>query len=241
MARFGIGRWRYIQNDPDTGPILRHRSNVDLKDKWRIVLLRIVLQRIVLQNILQCPVEQGRYRTLEPVLSVEDLLSLARLIRPLLRQFDRNRATSVYVGITSSKRGSERVKRGRPANQYWGIDEWRARGKKTFTYADIHGNEVKVSIPAGFVYRSTNPQNVRAMERAMIAEVTAMIAEKNLSLRLHNEHSGGGGNLVQGDAFYNVYIIAQYASVDDANKAALKARKSLALCLVLPCVYATRF
>ena len=35
MARFGIGRWRYIQNDPDTGPILRHRSNVDLKDKWR--------------------------------------------------------------------------------------------------------------------------------------------------------------------------------------------------------------
>ena len=75
----------------------------------------------------------------------------------------------------------------------------------------------------------------------MIAEVTAMIAEKNLSLRLHNEHSGGGGNLVQGDAFYNVYIIAQYASVDDANKAALKARKSPALCLVLPCVYATRF
>ena len=195
---------------------------MDLKDKWQIVLLRIVLQRIVLQNILQCPVEQGRYRTLEPVLSVEDLLSLARrLIRPLLRQFNRNGATSVYVGITSSSRGSSRVKEGRPANDCWGLDEWLARGKKTFTYRDIHGIEVNASIPAGFVYRSTNPQNVRAMERAMTAEVTATIAEENFaSLRLHNVNAGGNGPFKKGDAFYNVYIIAQYASVDAANKAA---------------------
>ena len=113
---------------------------------------------------------------------------------------------------------------------------------KTFTYTDSRGIEVTVSIPAGFVYRSTNPQNVRAMERVMTAEVTATIAEEKLSsLSLHNVNPGGNGKLVQGDAFYNVYIIAQYASVDAANKAALKARKSLALCLVLPCVYATRF
>ena len=58
----------------------------------------------------------------------------------------------------------------------------------------------------------------------MTAEVTATIAEENLSsLGLHNVNPGGNGNLVKGDAFYNVYIIAQYASVDAANKAALKA------------------
>ena len=91
---------------------------------------------------------------------------------------------------------------------------------KTITYTDTRGIVVTASIPAGFVYRSTNPQNVRAMERAMIAEVTATIAEENLSLGLHNVHLGGSGPLKKGDAFYNVYIIAQYASVDAANKAA---------------------
>jgi len=35
VGRFGVGRWRHIQNDPVLGAVLRSRSNVDLKDKWR--------------------------------------------------------------------------------------------------------------------------------------------------------------------------------------------------------------
>jgi len=31
VARFGIGKWRLIQKDPELGEILRQRSNVDLK------------------------------------------------------------------------------------------------------------------------------------------------------------------------------------------------------------------
>lgn len=33
--RYEAGKWRYIQKDPELGPILKNRSNVDLKDKWR--------------------------------------------------------------------------------------------------------------------------------------------------------------------------------------------------------------
>jgi hypothetical protein len=203
-----LAAWRFVRAE--------WLKNVRIKYAARLKIYRDKK----IQDILQCHVAQGRYRTLEPVLSVEDLLSLARLIRPLLYQFSRNGATSVYVGITSSSRRSDRVKNARPANKCWGLDEWLARGMKTFTYTHVCGIEVKASIPAGFVYTSTNPQNVRAMERAMIAEVTATIAEENLSLGLHNVHLGGSGPLKKGDAFYNVYIIAQYASVDAANKAA---------------------
>eukprot|EP00235_Prasinoderma_singulare_P003941 CAMPEP_0119183536 /NCGR_PEP_ID=MMETSP1315-20130426/64387_1 /TAXON_ID=676789 /ORGANISM="Prasinoderma singularis, Strain RCC927" /LENGTH=394 /DNA_ID=CAMNT_0007177917 /DNA_START=29 /DNA_END=1213 /DNA_ORIENTATION=+ len=35
IAKFGLGKWRAIQKDPNFGPILTIRSNVDLKDKWR--------------------------------------------------------------------------------------------------------------------------------------------------------------------------------------------------------------
>ncbi|CAL4951773.1 unnamed protein product [Urochloa decumbens] len=35
VARHGVGNWRTILNDPQLSSILRYRSNVDLKDKWR--------------------------------------------------------------------------------------------------------------------------------------------------------------------------------------------------------------
>ncbi|KAF8704897.1 hypothetical protein HU200_031138 [Digitaria exilis] len=35
VAKHGVGNWRTILNDPELGPILCSRSNVDLKDKWR--------------------------------------------------------------------------------------------------------------------------------------------------------------------------------------------------------------
>ncbi|CAO2199134.1 unnamed protein product [Urochloa humidicola] len=35
VARHGVGNWRTILNDPGLSSILRYRSNVDLKDKWR--------------------------------------------------------------------------------------------------------------------------------------------------------------------------------------------------------------
>ena len=35
IAKFGLGKWRAIQKDPNFGPILTIRSNGDLKDKWR--------------------------------------------------------------------------------------------------------------------------------------------------------------------------------------------------------------
>lgn len=35
IAKHGAGKWSMILKDPEFGPILRVRSNVDLKDKWR--------------------------------------------------------------------------------------------------------------------------------------------------------------------------------------------------------------
>lgn len=35
VAKYGVGKWSTILKDPDFAPILRSRSNVDLKDKWR--------------------------------------------------------------------------------------------------------------------------------------------------------------------------------------------------------------
>jgi len=34
-CRYEVGKWRHIQKDSEFGPILKNRSNVDLKDKWR--------------------------------------------------------------------------------------------------------------------------------------------------------------------------------------------------------------
>ncbi|KAJ7546757.1 hypothetical protein O6H91_08G053100 [Diphasiastrum complanatum] len=35
VEKYGPGKWRAIQRDPNFGPCLVSRSNVDLKDKWR--------------------------------------------------------------------------------------------------------------------------------------------------------------------------------------------------------------
>jgi len=35
VRKHGPGKWRTIQKDPELGDVLRARSNVDLKDKWR--------------------------------------------------------------------------------------------------------------------------------------------------------------------------------------------------------------
>ncbi|XP_006664199.1 single myb histone 6 [Oryza brachyantha] len=35
IAKHGAGKWRTILKDPDFSNVLRYRSNVDLKDKWR--------------------------------------------------------------------------------------------------------------------------------------------------------------------------------------------------------------
>ncbi|XVF86837.1 hypothetical protein PTKIN_Ptkin18bG0074500 [Pterospermum kingtungense] len=35
VAKHGPGKWKNILKDPDFAPVLTHRSNIDLKDKWR--------------------------------------------------------------------------------------------------------------------------------------------------------------------------------------------------------------
>ncbi|XWS16203.1 hypothetical protein CRYUN_Cryun34aG0065000 [Craigia yunnanensis] len=35
IAKHGPGKWKNILKDPDFAPCLTHRSNIDLKDKWR--------------------------------------------------------------------------------------------------------------------------------------------------------------------------------------------------------------
>ncbi|XP_041018546.1 telomere repeat-binding factor 4-like [Juglans microcarpa x Juglans regia] len=35
VAKHGPGKWKNILKDPDFAPFLTHRSNIDLKDKWR--------------------------------------------------------------------------------------------------------------------------------------------------------------------------------------------------------------
>ena len=34
-----MGRWKYIKTDPEFSQCLTNRSNVDLKDKWRNILV----------------------------------------------------------------------------------------------------------------------------------------------------------------------------------------------------------
>ncbi|KAJ0007052.1 hypothetical protein Pint_28985 [Pistacia integerrima] len=35
VAKHGPGKWKNILKDPEFAPFLTHRSNIDLKDKWR--------------------------------------------------------------------------------------------------------------------------------------------------------------------------------------------------------------
>lgn len=35
VAKHGTGKWKIILDDPEFSPFLTHRSNIDLKDKWR--------------------------------------------------------------------------------------------------------------------------------------------------------------------------------------------------------------
>ncbi|CAI0473398.1 unnamed protein product [Linum tenue] len=35
VSKYGPGKWKNIIKDPDFAPLLTHRSNIDLKDKWR--------------------------------------------------------------------------------------------------------------------------------------------------------------------------------------------------------------
>ncbi|XP_052176009.1 telomere repeat-binding factor 4-like [Diospyros lotus] len=35
VAKYGAGKWKHILTDPEFAPFLTHRSNIDLKDKWR--------------------------------------------------------------------------------------------------------------------------------------------------------------------------------------------------------------
>ena len=39
VKRHGMGRWKYIKTDPEFSQCLTNRSNVDLKDKWRNILV----------------------------------------------------------------------------------------------------------------------------------------------------------------------------------------------------------
>ncbi|QDZ25961.1 hypothetical protein A3770_20p84790 [Chloropicon primus] len=39
VEKHGTGRWKYIKTDPDFEMVLSKRSNVDLKDKWRNILV----------------------------------------------------------------------------------------------------------------------------------------------------------------------------------------------------------
>lgn len=40
VCRYGVGKWQQILRDPELGPVLQSRSNVDLKDKWRCLVGR---------------------------------------------------------------------------------------------------------------------------------------------------------------------------------------------------------
>jgi hypothetical protein len=37
INEYGVGQWAAILRDPIYGPLLKTRSNVDLKDKWRVL------------------------------------------------------------------------------------------------------------------------------------------------------------------------------------------------------------
>ncbi|KAL6972690.1 hypothetical protein U1Q18_026863 [Sarracenia purpurea var. burkii] len=39
VAKHGTGKWKNILKDPHFAPSLTHRSNIDLKDKWRNIII----------------------------------------------------------------------------------------------------------------------------------------------------------------------------------------------------------
>ncbi|KAF7843535.1 telomere repeat-binding factor 4-like [Senna tora] len=44
IAKHGPGKWKNILKDPEFAPFLTHRSNIDLKDKWRNLSVSTVAQ-----------------------------------------------------------------------------------------------------------------------------------------------------------------------------------------------------
>ncbi|GFZ11729.1 homeodomain-like/winged-helix DNA-binding family protein [Actinidia rufa] len=44
VAKHGTGKWKNILRDPEFAPSLTHRSNIDLKDKWRNMSVNIATQ-----------------------------------------------------------------------------------------------------------------------------------------------------------------------------------------------------
>lgn len=45
VTKYGKGKWRAMQKDPELGPILANRSNIDLKDKWRNLNIKMPLNK----------------------------------------------------------------------------------------------------------------------------------------------------------------------------------------------------
>ncbi|XP_058765333.1 telomere repeat-binding factor 2-like isoform X1 [Vicia villosa] len=84
VHKHGSGKWRTILTDPDFGAILRTRSNVDLKDKWRNISVTAIWgsrqkAKLALKKNLPAPKIDNNQPALSKVVQREDFLDIKPL------------------------------------------------------------------------------------------------------------------------------------------------------------------
>ncbi|CAL5197800.1 unnamed protein product [Lathyrus oleraceus] len=84
VLKHGSGKWRTILTDPDFCAILRTRSNVDLKDKWRNINVTAIWgsrqkAKLALKKNLPAPKIDNNQLALSKVVQREDILDIKPL------------------------------------------------------------------------------------------------------------------------------------------------------------------
>ncbi|CAK8562526.1 unnamed protein product [Lathyrus sativus] len=84
VLKHGSGKWRTILTDPDFCAILRTRSNVDLKDKWRNINVTAIWgsrqkAKLALKKNLPVPKLDNNQLALSKVVQREDILDIKPL------------------------------------------------------------------------------------------------------------------------------------------------------------------
>ncbi|XP_024637694.1 telomere repeat-binding factor 2 isoform X1 [Medicago truncatula] len=115
VVKHGAGKWRTILMDPEFSSILRTRSNVDLKDKWRNINVTAIWgsrqkAKLALKNSPPAPKTDNNQLALGKVVQREDFLD----IKPLTISggtFQSPKPLTICSGTLQSPNSKEQVSR----------------------------------------------------------------------------------------------------------------------------------
>ncbi|KAK7263258.1 hypothetical protein RJT34_30845 [Clitoria ternatea] len=103
VVKHGAGKWRTILTDPEFSAILRMRSNVDLKDKWRNINVTAIwgsrqkAKLALKRNLLPAPKSDNNHLALSTIVRHDEVLDT----KPL----------AVAVGALQSPNSKEQISR----------------------------------------------------------------------------------------------------------------------------------